>query len=166
MGNADFGRCGGLLTGAATIVAQQRQDDRKRRYRLDEARIEFQRRTLLDVQDARENLLGSSSDIACSFRSGVPPDETTRRADVSKTSRAWVLAQRIEDPIVRDSIKAATGAATELATIDVSRKAFPLFAETSAAFHRANNRISELIRGDLPALPAGEHRRWWRFRSG
>ncbi len=155
---------GGTLTGAATIIGQRLQADRERRHRLDEARIEFQRRTLLEVQDALEILLASSSELEFSFRQGTPPDASTRRTLVMKASRAWVLAQRVEDPIIRDNIRTATTAATDLATIDVSGKAFPLFAATSAGFHRANGRIGELIRGDLPALPARGPRWWSRLR--
>lgn len=157
---------GGTLTGLATIVAQRLQADRDRYHRIEDTHVDFQRKALLELQDALESLMVAGTGFNLDVQRGEVPDHGAGLALAGVAERVWVRAERVEDPIVRENAKTAATTATVLAASLDPPAIRDSYTATSRAFREANEQVGRIIRGQVSILPLNEPRRWWHISRG
>jgi hypothetical protein len=129
--------------------------EESRRDRLLERRADFQRQTLLDLQEAMMRLMRSSAEInhqdVVAFRKtgkwgrqlvGDELSENHRLANASVTT----LSVRVRDQSVRDLVRDLQSGSTAMVLCDSEQESTRHLRTSSDAFNNLNGRIGELLR--------------------
>ncbi len=118
-------------------------------------RINFQRETLLDLQDAVMQLSRAAGSVyhhhfaaharTAEWHKEPLPDDLNESFRLSQV-RTSVLAARVRDESVRQLVQVAKSEATAIAITDRGTESIRAFAGASATCDRLNDRIGELLR--------------------
>ena len=154
------------LTFFATVHAQRVQAERERRHHLDDLRLEFQRKALLELQDGIEAVVVTAHTVLSYHERGEPVPPESGNAHLIAGSRIWNLRERVEDHMVRERAQEAIGFGSVLVSAKTYNDAFAMFARINDSCQKTNERIGELFRGAL-VPPLAPRQSWFhRFWNG